>query len=335
LTEVEILQQLLSKISDEYDKSVGSFFYDAEYPLALGLKRIYDILEDMLKQAYVRTATGENLDDKVAEQGIVRKPATFAIGEVQITGDNGTIIPLGTKVASANVIFSTTTQATVGAKGVTVPIVADVAGANGQVPSSAIDTFPVTIGGLVGVTNEQPTHDGFDEESDDALRQRFFEKVSEPPTSGNIYHYRLWAKECLGVGEAKVIPLWNGPGTVKVVIVDSDMKTPSKELIDKVYAYIEENRPVGAVVTVSGSTPLQINVSVHITGETSGVKAQLEAYLSKIAFKSQEVSYAQIGSAILLAPNVNDYSNLLVNGKTNNIPINDDGLAVIGNVVFV
>ena len=49
----------------------------------------------------------------------------------------------------------------------------------------------------------------------------------------------------------KVIPLWNGAGTVKIVIVDADNRPADSELISKVKEHIEENRPIGAEVTVS------------------------------------------------------------------------------------
>lgn len=39
--------------------------------------------------------------------------------------------------------------------------------------------------------------------SDDELRDRYFEKVSLPATSGSKYHYEQWAKEISGVGDAK------------------------------------------------------------------------------------------------------------------------------------
>ena len=36
------------------------------------------------------------------------------------------------------------------------------------------------------------------------------------------------------VGDVKVIPLWNGAGTVKIVIVDADNRPADSELISKV-----------------------------------------------------------------------------------------------------
>ena len=65
---------------------------------------------------------------------------------------------------------------------------------------------------------------GEDEETDDNLRARFFNQVRSTSTSGNIYDYKKWALEVPGCGGAKVFPLWNGPGTIKVLVVDENME---------------------------------------------------------------------------------------------------------------
>ncbi len=64
--------------------------------------------------------------------------------------------------------------------------------------------------------------EGTNEESNEALRERFLIKVRKPSTSGNVYDYYNWAMACKGVGAAKIFPLAYGPGTVKVVVADED-----------------------------------------------------------------------------------------------------------------
>ena len=81
----QILQRLLNQISDEYDKTAGSFFFDTQKPLAIELEQAYAQFESILLSGFAATASGEYLDKKVAEQGLMRKPATFAKGVVTIT----------------------------------------------------------------------------------------------------------------------------------------------------------------------------------------------------------------------------------------------------------
>ena len=77
-------------------------------------------------------------------------------------------------------------------------------------------------------------------------------------TNINISHGQ---KSVPGVGEAKCIPLWNGPGTVKVVIVDADSQVAPIELIQKVQKFIDDVKPIGATLTVSTAEEITINIS--------------------------------------------------------------------------
>lgn len=63
---------------------------------------------------------------------------------------------------------------------------------------------------------------GEDTEGDSSLLNRYYAKVRSPGTSGNRADYLIWALDIPGVGAAQVQPLWNGPGTVKVVIIGTD-----------------------------------------------------------------------------------------------------------------
>lgn len=59
--------------------------------------------------------------------------------------------------------------------------------------------------------------------------------------------------EVAGVGSAKVVELPGGPGTVGVTLVDSNDRAPSEEIVEAVTAHIEEERPIGAAVTVTAA----------------------------------------------------------------------------------
>ena len=99
MTKEQILSRLLSEISDEFDKSVGSFFYDAEKPVAEILSEIYERVEEILLNGFALTASGEYLDNKVLEQGITRKSGTCSHVTVKITGNPGSSISIGVKLS--------------------------------------------------------------------------------------------------------------------------------------------------------------------------------------------------------------------------------------------
>ncbi|QEK11703.1 baseplate J/gp47 family protein [Crassaminicella thermophila] len=340
-----IHERMLSNISDEYDKTEGSFFYDTTKPVAIELESVYKEQESILDKGFVETATGEWLDKKVAEQGLTRKPATKATGYVTIEGSEGAIINAGDKVANDTVTYTILESKTIDSTlKASVQVECDEFGSVGNVPINAIKYFPVTLSGLTKVYNEEKIDNGYDGETDEELRQRYYDKVRTPATSGNKYHYRNWAKEVTGVGDARVFPLANGPGTVKVMIIDSNKTGAEQELIDAVYNHIEENRPIGATVTVVSATEVPININVTLTIDTdnyaeqeviTNIENNITAYLKEIAFVEDYVSYAKVGSIILDTIGVLDYSNLIVNGGTSNITIADNEVAVLGGVTNV
>ena len=182
-------------------------------------------------------------------------------------------------------------------------------------------------------------------EDDEHLRLRYLQKVREPATSGNIYHYRLWAMEVENIGAAKIFPLWNGNGTVKVMIVNSDMKSADTLLINKVNTHIEDVRPIGATVTVV--TPSAKNITITAKIRTSlnanmeitklDFKARIEKYIkditkeyfSNIRANSYFISLAQVGKHLLESKDVIDYAELKLNNVTANIELLAEQIANI------
>jgi uncharacterized phage protein gp47/JayE len=295
-------------IPDEYDKSVGSFFYDTQAPLSAEHETMYKQLDGILEQGFAATAGGVYLERKVAEQGLTRKPATFAEGSVRISGNVGAGVSMGIKVSSDLAMYTVLQTVTIPAAGfITVSVRCDTAGAVGNVPVGAIKDFPVSISGLTAVTNTEALVGGYNAETDDELRKRYFEKVSKPATSGNRQHYMNWAKEVPGVGDVRVHPLWNGNGTVRVIIINAHKQPAEPSLIQAVTAHIENSRPVGAAVTVVTASPVNINVSATLTLEGGftvaavrpGITAAVNEYLRRVTFVSASVSIAHIGSAVL------------------------------------
>jgi len=339
----EVIQtRMLDSISDAFDKTEGSFFYDATKPVSIELENMSIKADDILNKGFADTATGTYLDKIADEQGIFRKPATKAMGIVTITGINGAAIVKGEMVASDNVNFIFTSDDVIPSTGtINVTVECEQFGSIGNVPIGAIKYFPKTLEGLQIVTNATALTNGYNAESDEDLRARYYTKVQTPTTSGNKYHYINWAKEVTGVGDARVVPLWNGNGTVKVILINSYKKAADSTLINSVGTYIEDNRPIGATVTVISATEKPINVSVTLTIDTNNyTSAQVQAaiennltnHFAEIAFVDTYVSYAKIGNIIINSAGVLDYSNLTINSGTANITIGNEEVAVLGGV---
>lgn len=333
-----IHDRMLKNISDEYDKSEGSFFYDATKPAAIEFENAYIQLDKVEAKLDIENLSGNELERFIYQRtGIKRKPATKATTVVTISGQEGAKISKGDLVGTDTVNFISIEDKTIGPTGqMTVLVECELAGTIGNVPAGAIKYFPVSIPGLTSVTNLEPVVNGYDAESDSDLRQRYYERIQTPATSGNKYHYLNWAKEVTGVGDAKVIPLWNGPGTVKVVIVDSNKNPATEDLIDNVFTHIEDVRPIGATVTVVSAVAKNVEITAKVSlaeGYTIQLvldkfKSDLEQYRKDVVFKDSYISYAAIGNILFTVDGVLDYTDLKLNGEMKNIALGEEEIPI-------
>jgi uncharacterized phage protein gp47/JayE len=335
-----ILKRMLDKLPSDVDKREGSVAYDLLAPKAAEMAVMYIEMDNVLKYGFVDTTYGPFLDSKVLEVGIVREPAQKAIGSVKFTGPNGTVILQGSIVTTNNGIrFITDNVATISGGTVTIPVTAETAGVVGNVAANSI--VKTSISGVT-CTNLAPTLNGSDIETDAALLARYLKQVRTPSVSGNIFDYYDWALEIDGIGDARVVPIWNGPGTVKVILIDSNKQPVTPEKVTEVYNNIELKRPIGASVSVGSALSKAINVSAKLTLQSDQTLAavlplateSITNYLKEAAFVDLDIKFAKIGSLLLQIAGVIDYQNLTLNGSASNVPLTDSEVAVIGTVTL-
>jgi len=237
---------LLNNISDEYDKTQGSFVWDILSAVAIEQGDIYIQLQEILKRAFVQSSYGEYLDLLGQHFGVERNKATRATGYLKVQGIEGTIIPRGARFSTIGddytspVEFETLEEVVIGSSGeAVVSIQAVDAGKRGNVPAKAITLPSQYISGLSTIYNEAPTFGGTDDEGDDSYRNRILNSIQKIRTGGNINDYISWAMEVDGVGKVQIIPNKYGNGTVGVLIIDSNYDLPSSTLIEEVQNYIQ------------------------------------------------------------------------------------------------
>lgn len=341
-TEEAILTRMLTAMRDDVGKRQGDIAYDLSDPAAQEFAQAYIALDQTLGYAFLNEDMPSDLLTLAASDfGVDRKPAVVAKGEVTLTGPQGQLVPKSTQVRTDDgIYFQTINEVTLTSGTAKTLVEAVVGGTDGNVDTGEINTVVGDLAGVLSVINEAAYDTGVDEESDESLLRRVYAKVRKPATSGNVYHYEQWAREVSGVGAARVYPIWNGPGTVKVVLLGDDKRAPSQPVIDATITHIEEERPVGASVTVIGATEVPISINANLTLASGAlideVKADIEkgvhAYLDSLAFKDNLIRYTRIAAVLLDIPRVIDYANLTVNGGTSNIEITDEQVAVLGTV---
>lgn len=343
-----IIDRLLSRVPDDVDKREGAIIYDSLAPAAEELALVYEQLAIALSLPFGSTATGEYLDLRAIDYGATRRPASAAIHKGEFKGAGGVLfdVPIGSKYSANNIVMTATERISAG----TFELTVDVAGSTGNAAYGNLLPLDYINGLETGVIVSLLVP-GADTEIDEAFRARYLEDVRTPSTSGNKADHKKWALEVPGVGDAYVVPLWNGPGSVKTFILDANKKPASATLVADVQAYIDPHingdgegaAPVGATTTISaaGSVVLTISADLTLTGTRtieqvqSDYEAVVNAYLLGLAFTvDATVRYVYLGSMLLDIPGVQDYENLLVNGGTGNIAVPNGSVAVLGEVSF-
>jgi Uncharacterized homolog of phage Mu protein gp47 len=340
-----ILQRMLDRVPGGIDKREGSVIYDAIAPAAAELAQLYADLDIHLNLVFGNTSTGEFLSRRTSDFGIERQQASNA-QRLGLFYNNANVlmdVPIGSRYSLEGLNYKVIGKISTGSYKLQCETTGRAGNANyGQM-------LPIDyINDLAKAMLSEVLIPGEDEEADDSLRQRFLAKVQKPGTSGNVSDYKNWALSVSGVGAAYVKPLWNGPGTVKVTILDSEMHPASAALTEEVQNYIsplpgmgQEVAPIGAIVTVSPAEGVAVNISakllldgsVSLADVQKNVESAIAAYLKGLAFADDpSPKYVRMGALLLDIAGVNDYSFLQINGGISNIPISPDQVAILGAV---
>ena len=360
-------RMLESDTLQEYRREPGDFVYDVVAPLAPEIQQHQANLDEVLRQSYTLFAEGEYLDYKVAEAGLTRADAQPAIGQLVITATQGVTIPAGQQLS--NIILDEEDN----------PIMATVQGGTKVVPASGTLTLDIQTNGTGDIMNlsaggswifsppiagvktiTQPTtlFGGTDQESDEVLRGRWQEKRQKPVRSGNKQSYISWALEVNGVGKAKALPLWNGRGTVKVIIADTEGQPATPALILATQNYIDPTQdgmgegraPVGAIVTVASIKNRAINLAAKLTltpgstlaDATEILDMEFAAYLDELAKNVLDsessnqivIVYNKVAALLIMNEHISDYTGLTVNSGTANITLALDEIPTKGTLTL-
>lgn len=335
-----IINRLQNAMPAQYSTDKGSVLYDILAAAAIEFAAAYEAVDIGMKKHFIADAEGEDLDRLLGQLGYTRKGATFATGEVTISGNNGVTVARGTLVARGRILYKTVQEAIITDGNATVPIEAAEPGSSGNAAAKSVNYFPIMPQGLLSVSNAAPISGGTDAETDEAYRDRYYYFLEHPVTSGNEYEFEQWAMEIDGVGMAKCYKLWNGPGTVKVVIATAEMEPANAALVSAVTAHIESQRLVGPDVTVTSAEKTNINIAATLFLDTayaiSDIKSTLEEklkdYFKSLGFQGALIPYTEIGAMIQSVPGVKYYTGLKVNNGTENITIPNGHLATLGSV---
>ena len=340
----KMLQDLTVK-GAKVETREGSYANTLVSVAAYQLFKLYQQFPSLLSMAFPDENSGEYIDKAAAQIGMSRTPGKTATVVVTFSGTDGTFIPAETSLYApeSGLQFLTMDDVTITDGTASVTAVAAEVGADYNLPAQSITSMYVNVVGVISVTNNAPATGGVDGESDADFFARYHLRRTLPITSGNKNHYITWASEVAGVSYANCIPLWNGNGTVKVVIAGAD-RGPVDETVRAACAeHIEENRPIGATVTVVSVAEREIPLAATVTLMDGYTKDQVADQLSSAVSQllaSQNfgeqvtVPFSRFLACLLQCPGVADYSSFTVDGGTTAVPLGAEDAAVVGSVTI-
>lgn len=351
-----ILQAMLDRVPDTYDKRDTAPIPTALGPAAWALEGFYLSLNQVQQQAFVQTASGDSLDMLSVIGGLTRYPASAAVR----LGVFNAAVAIGARFSTINgessinfIVTATDTPSDPAEGFYYYQLTAETPGTIGNEYTGPI--LPITS--IPGLTSAEITDiliPGDDTETDDELRQRLITALNERPFGGNIASYRSYVLGLDGVGAVQVYPTWNGGGTVKLSVLGADFLPASSELVENVQNAVDppSNQglglgmaPIGAQVTVVAPTELTVNVAATLTlasGYQIGqvqqpIEDAIEAYLLTVRqawatnTSSTSVVYeanvylARVTAAIVGVEGVVNATNVTLNGGTADLTLTENG----------
>ncbi len=340
-----ILQRMLAEVPDQMDKREGSIIYDALAPAAMELMLMYLELSRVIDESFADTASREYLIKRAAERGLEPTPATYAV----LKGEFNMDVDIGARFSCNDLNYVVISKITTGEFQLQCETIGAVGNTNfGQlIPIEYID-------GLETATMTEILIPGEDEEDTEVFRARYFASFDSQAFGGNQADYIEKTNAIAGVGGVKVYPVWDGGGTVKLVILNSEFDKPSTELVNMVQDTVDPVvgggtglgfAPIGHVVTVEGVTNVTIDVESTFTfvdgydfdSSVTAIEAAINEYFKELR-QSWEgeaaliVRVSQIETRILSLPSILDIEGTTINDQTKNILLESDEVPVLGVV---
>nr|DAU10353.1 MAG TPA: Baseplate J like protein [Caudoviricetes sp.] len=339
-----IMNRMLDRVSDQVDKREGSVIWDALAPAAVELQLMYIEFDIILKETFGDTASREYLIRRAKERGITPYPATYAL----LKGEFNIDVPIGSRFSLNELNYSVVEQIGTGV----FKMECEALGVQGNKYFG--DLIPIEyIDGLQTAKLTELLIPGEDEEDTESLRTRYFESFDTKPFGGNQKDYIQKTNSIAGVGSTKVTPIWDGGGTVKLTILNSEFDKASFELVNTVQQEIDPTKdghgvgiaPIGHIVTVNTAEEIAVNITSNIifdegysfTGQKQNIIDAISAYLLELRKEwanqtNLVVRIAQIETRILSIKGIIDISGTKINGAASNLTLTKYQIPVMGGV---
>ncbi len=333
------MERMLDRLPPTVDRREGSFLYAALAPTAWELSEAYASLERALRDGFAATATRESLILLGRERGLTPRPATYALVEVRFPDD---AVTLGSAYSVNGISFTVESKRESGIYRLRCKQTGEV----GNLPTGKTLIYSDERGSMVcevlGIAAA-----GLTEEETESFRARYFDSLTAQSFGGNRMDYVERVSALDGVGSVKVLPGWNGEGSVKIVFTDANGEEPSESLVEQVQSEVEGFAPIGHTVTVSPARERFVDITATITYEEDADRdavqtAVMDALVDRFDLLTQEwhdrersvVRYGKLFACILSCSGVASVTDLVMNGTRETAVLESDEIPVLGELVI-
>lgn len=343
-----ILNRMMNRVTSQYpnlDNREGSIIYNAIAPAAMELAMAYNEIDNALNESFVNTASREYMLIGCEQMGmdisIFEAKAGIHKGEFNVE------VPIGSRWNCELYNYEVTEYIGKSGDYYTYKMLCNTLGTSPNNQTGELIAITDNPDGLTYAMLIECLVEGENETPDEDIRTAYYEFINSTISEGNVGQYKRWCEEYSGIGNFKIFPLWNGANTVKVSILSASNHAASQSLVNEFQEYLDPNTsgmgdgvaPIGAFVTVTTATELPINVSANVKlksgySDTSVITTALGDYFANISYEKFVVAYMNVGAAILNVEGVESISNLLINGGTADITLENEQIPVVGTATW-
>lgn len=343
-----ILDRSLARVATDVDKREGSLVMNAIAPVSAEHANIYILLDSIIRNGYADTADiREYMVYRCRERGINPYEATQAT----LKGEFNMEIPLGSRFSHNELNYVAKAFIEESGGVYSYQMECETYGEIGNKSFGELTSIEYIDKDLEGSLTELliPAED---EESIESLRERYLNSFDSNPFGGNKQDYKEKTKALDGVGGCIVIPVWNGGGTVKLIIIDGEFKKATTTLVNKVQEQIDPPpqgegngiAPIGHTVTVTTPDELTVNVNLRVTLNEgynwSQLKPKITETLEEYFLELRQnwendnvvVRISQIENRVLNLDGVLDVADTKLNGVAGNLAVEQEKLPILGGV---
>ncbi|MBR3140250.1 MAG: baseplate J/gp47 family protein [Methanobrevibacter sp.] len=341
------------------NQDISNYYVMDKAVTAQMLAKVYKDITKAYESAKVEYAEGSDLDDIGKGIGIPRPPATYAEVELEFSLSAGleedVNVPKGVRVSTKEGIVYSTLEKIFIAEGdtkATVQAIAVQPGVGSKIISNAINKIVDDIGYELQVTNPTNSSGGTEAYTDDQYRYLLM-NWTKIHVKGSSEAYENYFANFEGIDSYKIVPNWNGTGTIKCILdpgtpyqlnkayqelqtlvvqatEDITMFAPSSKLID-IYAVvnvdIDRVNPYSTVEKSEIQARIITAIKVFIDG---GYRANGEYYPGLILGED----FIPHKLAVFLDDEIPELKNIDFNYPKNYIEILDEEIGVSNEITI-